>query len=207
MEFNEKLQELRRNKNMTQEELAEALFVSRTAISKWESGRGYPNIDSLKDISNFFGVTIDELLSAERIISIAQRENGSNLRRISDLLFGMVDLMTIFLVILPLYPKPVDGYIYSTGLLSYHEVSAFNMIVYWSLYSLLILLGIAKLLLSCLKIEKPQKPITYISIACAAFGVLFLGAAKEPYALMVLFLLLLVKLVLFFKSIFGQRYT
>ena len=54
MEFNEKLQELRKNKGLTQEELAEALYVSRTAISKWESGRGYPSIDSLKEIANFF---------------------------------------------------------------------------------------------------------------------------------------------------------
>ena len=40
MEFNEKLQELRKQKGLTQEELAEQLYVSRTAISKWESGRG-----------------------------------------------------------------------------------------------------------------------------------------------------------------------
>ena len=50
MEFNEKLQELRKGKGLTQEELAQEIFVSRTAVSKWESGRGYPNIDSLKDI-------------------------------------------------------------------------------------------------------------------------------------------------------------
>ena len=48
MEFNEKLQELRKSRSLTQEELAEALYVSRTAVSKWESGRGYPGIDSLK---------------------------------------------------------------------------------------------------------------------------------------------------------------
>ena len=47
MEFNEKLQKLRTNENLTQEELAEKLYVSRAAISKWESGRGYPSIDSL----------------------------------------------------------------------------------------------------------------------------------------------------------------
>lgn len=54
MEFNEKLQQLRTGKNLTQEQLAEQLYVSRTAISKWESGKGYPNIESLKCISKFF---------------------------------------------------------------------------------------------------------------------------------------------------------
>ncbi len=42
MEFNEKLQQLRKKNNLTQEQLAEQLFVSRTAVSKWESGKGYP---------------------------------------------------------------------------------------------------------------------------------------------------------------------
>ena len=72
MEFHEKLQELRKQRGLTQEELAEALYVSRTAISKWESGRGYPNIDSLKEISNFFSVSIDDLLSSEKMLFIAE---------------------------------------------------------------------------------------------------------------------------------------
>ena len=79
MEFNEKIQELRKSRGLTQEELAEALFVSRTAISKWESGRGYPNIDSLKQISNYFSISIDELLSGEKLITIAENENRTNL--------------------------------------------------------------------------------------------------------------------------------
>lgn len=54
MEFNEKLRQLRIGKNLTQEQLAEQLYVSRTAISKWEGGKGYPNIESLKCISKFF---------------------------------------------------------------------------------------------------------------------------------------------------------
>ena len=69
----------RRKLNITQEELAEALYVSRTAISKWESGRGYPNIDSLKEISEYFSVTIDELLSVEKMLSIAEKENKTNI--------------------------------------------------------------------------------------------------------------------------------
>ena len=75
MEFNEKLQELRKQKNLTQEELAEILYVSRTAISKWESGRGYPNIDSLKAISKFFSLSLDELLSSDELLTIAEEDN------------------------------------------------------------------------------------------------------------------------------------
>lgn len=78
LEFHEKLQELRKSRGMTQEELAAALFVSRTAISKWESGRGYPSIDSLKEISRYFSVSIDDLLSGEQLILIAEKENKSN---------------------------------------------------------------------------------------------------------------------------------
>ena len=84
MEFGEKLQELRKNKDMTQEELAEALYVSRTAISKWESGRGYPSIDSLKEISRFFSVSIDELLSAEKQYQIYLRYASWNHRCACD---------------------------------------------------------------------------------------------------------------------------
>ena len=59
MEFNEKLQQLRKQKGLTQEEAAQALYVSRAAVSKWESGRGFPNLDSLKAIARFYGVTVD----------------------------------------------------------------------------------------------------------------------------------------------------
>ena len=100
MEFNEKLQNLRKQKGITQEELAEELFVSRTAISKWESGRGYPSIDSLKGISDFFDVTVDELLSSEEIMIIAQEDSDNKSSKIKDLIFGMLDICNILLLFL-----------------------------------------------------------------------------------------------------------
>ena len=97
MEFYEKLKELRKSRGMTQEELAEALYVSRTAISKWESGRGYPSIDSLKEIAGFFSVTIDELLTGERLLAIAEKENKTNIQRMCGMLLGVVDLLSFLL--------------------------------------------------------------------------------------------------------------
>ena len=144
MEFNEKLQELRKNKGLTQEELADELYVSRTAVSKWESGRGYPNIESLKDISKFFGVSIDDLLSGEKLISIAEKENKTNLRDMCDFLFAIVDLFSFLLVVLPLYPNTIDGFVYSVSLFNYSEVSPIILTIYRCVFLVLITLGMVE---------------------------------------------------------------
>ena len=86
-----------------QEELAKNLFVSRTAVSKWESGRGYPNLDSLKDISKFFAISIDELLSCGEVLAIAEESEKTKTMRFRDLVFGLLDisvLMLFFLLLL-----------------------------------------------------------------------------------------------------------
>ena len=63
MTFGQKLKNLRTSNNLTQEQLAESIFVTRTAVSKWETDNGYPSIDSLKQLSNLFNISIDELIS------------------------------------------------------------------------------------------------------------------------------------------------
>ena len=109
MEFHERIQELRKRKGLTQEELAQALYVSRTAVSKWESGRGYPNIDSLKALSEFYSVSIDELLSSEEVLTIAEEENLEKQMRFRDLLFGLLDLGSVMFFFLPLFGQKTDG--------------------------------------------------------------------------------------------------
>ena len=81
MELSEKIQKLRKEQGMTQEQFAERLFVSRTAVSKWETGRGMPNMESLQMIARVCGITLDELLRAEEVITIAEQENQENLNR------------------------------------------------------------------------------------------------------------------------------
>lgn len=205
MEFSEKLQELRKSRGLTQEELAEVLYVSRTAISKWESGRGYPSIDSLKEISNYFSVSIDDLLSGDKLVSIAEKENKSNIQRICDLLFGIVDLMTITLVILPLYPNTIDGYIYSVNLFAYTQTTSLNRLIYWTMFVALILIGGLKVLLHQMKIEKGQKVITDISIVLSIVTVMFLAMTREAYAITMAFLLLIIKVLLVLKNVRTNR--
>lgn len=62
MSFGENLQKLRKGKNISQENLAEELKVSRQTIGKWENGTTYPETECLIQISDFFGVSIDTLL-------------------------------------------------------------------------------------------------------------------------------------------------
>ena len=109
--------------------------MSRTAISKWESGRGYLSIDSLKEISNYFGVTID------------------------DLLFGMVDLFSFILIVLSLYPRLINGYIFSVNLFSHTETTWLNRCIYWIMFIILIMVGIVKIVLTQFKIEKGHKNV------------------------------------------------
>ncbi len=199
MEFHEKLQELRKSRGLTQEELAEALYVSRTAISKWESGRGYPSIDSLKEISRYFSVTIDELLSGEKLLSIAEQENKSNLQRIGNLLFGMVDICAFLLIVLPLYPNITDGHVYSVNLATYTEIAFWNYLVHWVLFLSLVVSGISKMVLTQYAPEKNDRWITDISIGVHIVMVFFLALTREAYAITVAFLLLVIKGLLLFK--------
>ena len=66
METKDILFELRTNKDLSQEELAEKVFVTRQAVSRWENGETVPNTETLKLLSKFFDVSINTLLGAPR---------------------------------------------------------------------------------------------------------------------------------------------
>lgn len=103
IEFSEKLQELRRSRSMTQEELAESLFVSRTAISKWKSGRGYPSIDSLKEISRFFSVTIGDLICSDEMITVAENDKKEFVSKYVSLICNALDILLAILLFIPAF--------------------------------------------------------------------------------------------------------
>ena len=200
VEFHEKLQELRRRRGLTQEELAQALYVSRTAVSKWESGRGYPSIDSLKEISGFFSVSIDELLSGENLISIAEKEKQAGIQKVCGLLFGVVDLFSLAFIVLPLYPHMVDGYVYSVNLLAYTQAPPVNRGIYWAMFLLLALLGAVQIFLTRWRPEKRYGVLTEVSVGLHVLIVLLLGLTRQAYAVVTAFVLLLIEAVLLAQS-------
>ena len=196
MDFSEKLQNLRKQNGLTQEELAAKLFVSRTAVSKWESGRGYPNIDSLKEISKFFSVSVDELLSSDELINAAQDENRKNISDLLDMLAGCADMMCLLLILLPLYPEKVSGSFSAVSLFEFAQKSFVPACICFALFFLLMAAGTAKLIMNRRHIEKGRNTLTVVSFVLSIIAVLFLTAARLPYAVTVMFLLFIVKGVL-----------
>jgi len=66
MNLKEKLIKLRKDNNLTQDELAEKLYISRQTVSNWENGRTYPDIETLILISNKFNISLDDLLKTDK---------------------------------------------------------------------------------------------------------------------------------------------
>ena len=192
MEFNEKLQELRKGKKLTQEELAQDLFVSRTAISKWESGRGYPSIDSLKEISRYFSVSIDELICPQEIISAAEEEKQEYAGRTVSFICGALDLFAGILLLVPVFGNGAD---------SAEAVSLFGLtgIQLWVKNVFLVTIAITALNGLCgliiLKFNHPvwdrHRLITGMMLSIV--GVAVFIAARQPYAGIIYFALLVIK--------------
>lgn len=189
MEFNEKLQLLRKQKGLTQEELADALCVSRTAVSKWESGRGYPSIDTLKDISVFFNITIDELLSGGELLNIAENDNKQKQNRSCDLVFGLLDVSAVLFFFVPFFADRSES-IKSVNLLAL-AVSPYLKTAYFVLIIAVILLGVLTLALQIL--ENKFKVKNIISVILTAVLLLLFILSLQPYAATLLVAFLIIK--------------
>lgn len=199
MEFNEKLQELRKQKGITQEELAEELYVSRTAISKWESGRGYPNIDSLRAISKYFSVSLDELLSSDEVLTIAEEDNKQKEKHLRDMVFGLLDCSVAMFLFLPFFGQRVEGVIQEVSLLSLTEIEPYVKIPYLIVVFGIIIWGILILALqncqSTLWLHWKDK----VSLALSAVGTFFFMISLQPYAGMFMLIFLIIKALMLIK--------
>ena len=196
MEFDEKLQELRKRRGLTQEELAEALYVSRTAISKWESGRGYPSIDSLKAIAGYFSVTIDELLSGDEVLAIAEEDHKQKEMQSRDLMFGLLDCSCAIFFFLPFFGQRVDGIIQEVSLLSLTGVASYMRAAYFVVIATLILTGLLTFALQNSRWLFWIRNKSKVSVGFNAVGALLFILSLQPYAATLLFVFFVIKVFL-----------
>ena len=180
--------------------MAAALYVSRTAISKWESGRGYPNIDSLKAIATYFSVSVDELLSADQLLTVAAEESKQKTANLRDMVFGLLDVSVALLLFLPWFGQTVDGVLQEVSLLSLTEVAPYVQIAYLTLVVLSMLVGVLALALQSVDAHLWQKSKTILSLAVGGLGALAFMLGLQPYGAAYLFALLIIKVVLLLKK-------
>ncbi len=192
MTFGEKLKKLRGDMGLTQEELAEKLYVTRTAISKWESDRGYPSIDSIKAIARFFSVTVDVLLSSEEVLTIAEEDNKEREKRRRALVYSLLDVSALLLLFLPLFAEGTR----SVSLIALEGVSRYLWITYLALVTLTVLFG----LLSVILRRFALRWTTVISLTLGVIAVLLFIVSSQPYAAVFAFALLAVKALLLIKG-------
>lgn len=190
MELSEKIQKLRKEHNLTQEQLAEQLFVSRTAVSKWETGRGMPSMESLQMIAKLFNITLDDLLRAEEVITIAENENKENISRFASLIDGIFNTTAIVGLLLPLYKVELNNVFYSVPL---HQFQGWLAVLYWIFPVAMAICGIIQIMINKSEREKIKRSVNAAGLilnACAIFILIFGG---QPYPAAMFFTLLLIK--------------
>lgn len=199
MEFYEKLQELRKQKGLTQEELARVLYVSRTAISKWESGRGYPNIDSLKRIAGFFGVTVDGLLSGQELLTIAEEDTRKKEKHTRDLVFGLLDCGAVLLFFLPLLGQKGAEAVQAVSLIALTGIPGYLKAAYFAAVAGMLLVGVVTLALQNCRRAFWAGIGRKVSLAWNMAAVLLFIISAQPYAAVLLFLFLTIKVLMLLK--------
>ena len=199
MTLGEKLKKLRADNGFTQEELAEKLYVTRTAISKWESNRGYPNIDALKAISKFFSVSIDDLLSSNELLTIAEEDSKQKETRFKDLVYALLDLNIAMLLFLPFFAENTEGVIRSVSLIMLDGVQPYLKAAYFTVVIGMFFAGVLALALQNCEKEFWLKNKTNISLMLNTVSVLLFVISSQPYAAVFAFVLLTIKALMLIK--------
>ena len=99
MKFNEKLIMLRKQHNLSQEQVAEKLGVARQTISKWELGETTPEMDKLIMISELYNITLDELMKEENEGKVINHPNNTNSQKLDGMTIKILKGIGIFFLI------------------------------------------------------------------------------------------------------------
>lgn len=133
MNFNEKLIELRKKEGLSQEELGYKLNVTRQTISKWELGQTTPDMDKLSEISNLFGISVDNLLNEEEVKIEDEKISEGNEQKNKKIVLIILGILVVLIIItVIIYGSIINNFkgifngIFNIG--KENQESAFNVI-------------------------------------------------------------------------------
>jgi len=192
MEFRQRLQDLRHQHGLTQEQLADRIHISRAAVSKWESGRGFPNIEALKNLSRVFGVSVDHLLTGDELIQAAEGDQRALTTRLRTLTFGVFDALTLASFFLPFLGQPEGDYIRAINWFQW-TTDVWTKNVFAGVFLTLGLGGLVEVALSFRDESKAWPLHSTLSLVVHCLAVLLFSATREPYLGAFFFVLLAAK--------------
>lgn len=201
MDFGEKLKALRTERGLTQEQLAARLYVSRTAVSKWETGGGSPNLDSLQAVARLFDVSVDDLLSADDLIVLARDERRSTARSSGMLSFGLLDVLAVVFALIPLYGVDDGSFVRMANLADYGASVDFgaSFAVMAAAVVSLMFVGAVEILLAAAGSRRAARIVALVGFAVQALAVVLFASTMQPYATTLMFALLLAKVVVGYR--------
>lgn len=201
MDFGEKLKALRTERGLTQEQLAARLYVSRTAVSKWETGGGSPNLDSLQAVARLFDVSVDDLLSADDLIVLARDERRSTARSSGMLSFGLLDVLAVVFAFIPLYGVDDGSFVRMANLADYGASVDFgaSFAVMAAAVVSLMFVGAVEILLAAAGSRRAARIVALVGFAVQALAVVLFASIMQPYATTLMFALLLAKVVVGYR--------
>ncbi len=201
MDFGEKLKALRTERGRTQEQLAARLYVSRTAVSKWETGGGSPNLDSLQAVARLFDVSVDDLLSADDLIVLARDERRSTARSSGMLSFGLLDVLAVVFAFIPLYGVDDGSFVRMANLADYGASVDFgaSFAVMAAAVVSLMFVGAVEIVLAAAGSRRAARIVALVGFAVQALAVVLFASTMQPYATTLMFALLLAKVVVGYR--------
>ena len=201
MDFGEKLKALRTERGLTQEQLAARLYVSRTAVSKWETGGGSPNLDSLQAVARLFDVSVDDLLSTDDLIVLARDERRSTARSSGMLSFGLLDVLAVVFAFIPLYGLDDGSFVRMANLADYGASVDFgaSFAVMAAAVVSLMFVGAVEIVLAAAGSRRAARIVALVGFAVQALAVVLFASTMQPYATTLMFVLLLAKVVVGYR--------
>lgn len=201
MDFGEKLKALRTERGLTQEQLAARLYVSRTAVSKRETGGGSPNLDSLQAVARLFDVSVDDLLSTDDLIVLARDERRSTARSSGMLSFGLLDVLAVVFAFIPLYGVDDGSFVRMANLADYGASVDFgaSFAVMAAAVVSLMFVGAVEILLAAAGSRRAARIVALVGFAVQALAVVLFASTMQPYATTLMFALLLAKVVVGYR--------